>query len=80
MKCDRCGSDYADNYYKDKYTDETICEDCLLEVDGITTSSITYYYLDGEYMGNDAESIQDVIDCICDNTSYEEIKKEDSQC
>jgi hypothetical protein len=75
MKCERCGNDYSDSYYRDEYSDEIICEECLLEIDGITTSSITYYYLDGEYIGDDSESIQDVIDCICDNTSYKEIKE-----
>lgn len=31
MKCDRCESDYAEHYYKDKYSDEIICEDCILK-------------------------------------------------
>ena len=44
IKCEICGSDYAENYYKNNLSDEIICEDCLLEVDGITTSTITQYF------------------------------------
>lgn len=73
MKCDRCNSDYAEHYYKDKYSDEIICEDCLLQLDGITTSTITNYFIDGDYVGNDEESLQDVVDNICDYFSYEEL-------
>ena len=79
IECDRCGSDYADHYYKDKYSDEIICEDCLLECDGITTSTITYYYLDGEYIGND-ESYENLIETLCDNLMFEQIDKEDNLC
>lgn len=73
MKCDRCNSDYAEHYYKDKYSDEIICEDCLLELDRITTSTITNYFIDGDYVGNDEESLQAVVDNICDYFSYEEL-------
>ena len=75
MKCERCGSETSEYYYKDEYSYEIICEDCLLEIDGITTSNITYYYLDGEYIGNDSESIQGVIDNICEGTSYKKVKE-----
>ena len=76
MKCDRCKSDYAEHYYKDKYSDEIICEDCLLELDGITTSTITNYFIDGEYIGSDKESIQEVVDNICDCFSFKEVQDE----
>ena len=73
MKCDRCESEFAEHYYKDKYSDEIICEDCLLELDGITTSTITNYFIDGEYIGSDGESTQDVVDNICDYFGYKEL-------
>ena len=76
MRCDRCESDYAEHYYKDEYSDEIICEDCLLELDGITTSTITNYFIDGEYIGSDEESIQEVINNICDYFSFEEVQDE----
>lgn len=72
-KCNICNSEYAEHYYKDKYSDEIVCEHCLLELDGITTSTITYYFIDGDYVGNDEESMQDVVDNICDYFSYEEL-------
>lgn len=75
MNCMRCGTDYSDGFYKDEYSDEIICEDCLLESDGITTDTITYYYIDGEFIGDDSD-IQEVIDNICDNISYKKIEKE----
>lgn len=73
MKCEICGSEYNEHYYKNEYSDEIICEDCLLELDGITTNTITDYYLDGEYIGNDAE-IDELINNICDNCSYKELE------
>lgn len=75
MKCEICGSKYADNYYRNKDTGEIICEDCLLEVDGITTSTITHYFLDGEYIGDDSDSIQDVVDTICEYFDYTKIEE-----
>lgn len=75
MKCEICGSDYAENYYKDKYTEEIICEDCLLGIDGITTSTTTHYSLEGIYLGSDDDS-QEVVDNICDYTSFEKIEEE----
>ena len=71
--CSKCESDYADGYYKDKYTDEIICEDCLLEIPEITTSIIEHFYLDGEYIGNDDDNLDDVIDTICKYKDYEKI-------
>ena len=76
MKCNRRGSDYSENYYKDEYSDEIICEDCLLEIDGITTSKITHYFLDGEYIGDDSQSIEDVVDNICECTSFKKVEEE----
>ncbi len=73
MKCDRCGCDYAENYYKDEYSDEIICEDCLLEIDGISTSTTTQYFLDGEYMGS-SDEINELYETICDNTFYKKVE------
>lgn len=74
MKCNICGSDYADNYFKDEYSDEIICEECLLEIDGITTSTETHYLLDGQYMGSDFNN-SELLENICDNTAYKKIKE-----
>ena len=76
MKCNICGSDYADNYFKDEYSDEIICEECLLEIDGITTSTETHYLLDGQYMGSDFNN-SELLENICDNTTYKKIKEGD---
>ena len=75
MKCNICNREYAESYYRNKNNDEIICVDCLLETDGITTSTITNYFLDGEFIGDDGESIQDVVDTICDFCNYEEIEE-----
>ena len=74
MKCNICGSDYADNYFKDEYSDEIICEECLLEIDGITTSTETHYLLDGQYIGSDFNN-SELLENICDNTTYKKIKE-----
>ena len=74
MKCKICGSDYSEHYYKNKYDDEIICEECLLEIDGITTSTTTHYFLDSEYMGTD-EDMNELVEKICDYSSYIEIKE-----
>lgn len=74
VHCDRCRNEYAEKYYKDEYGDEIICEECLLELDGITTSTTTNYFIDGEYIGNDEQDIQNVIDEICEHFSYKEIE------
>lgn len=73
--CSKCGSDYADNYYKDKVTEEILCEDCLLEIDKVTSSTITNYYIDGEYIGNDECDIEEILKTICDYFDYEEVKE-----
>lgn len=72
LKCKICGSDYAENYFKSKYSDEIICEECLLEIDGMTTNTETHYFLDGEYMGSDNEK-SELIENICESTEYEKI-------
>lgn len=74
MKCNRCDSEDSENYYKDEYSDEIICEDCLLESDMITTDTVTHYYLDGEYLGDD-NNLDEVIDNICDNIGYKKIEE-----
>lgn len=66
-------NEFADNYYKNKITGEIICEDCLLNLDGVATSTITNYFINGEYIGSDSESIQDVVDNICDYFDYKEL-------
>lgn len=75
-KCDICGSDYGDSYYKNEEDNTVICVDCLLESDMVTTSTTTHYFLDGDYIGNDEDDIEEVIDAICDYSSYKYIKEE----
>lgn len=72
-KCSVCGSENIENYYKHEYSDEIICEECLLQIDGITTATTTHYFLDGEYMGTD-DDIDDLIEKICDYGSYEKLE------
>lgn len=74
IKCSVCGSDYADEYFKDEYSDEIICNDCLLEIDGMTSNTEITYFLDGEYMGSDND-YDELIKTICDNTFYKPIKE-----
>lgn len=53
-KCSICGGTYQTfRMFKNQYTEELICEDCLLELDGITIETTHHYFLDGEYIGND---------------------------
>lgn len=74
MECNRCGTDAKNiEYFKDEYSDEVICEDCLLEIDGITTDSVTNYFLDGDFIG-DSNEIDVVINSICDNVGYQKIE------
>ena len=75
IRCDICHVMYADNYYKNKDTGEIICEDCLLNSDGVTTSTITNYFVDGEFIGDDSQSIQDVVDHLCEIFDYEQIEE-----
>lgn len=76
MKCNICGSDYADNYFKDECTDEIICEECLLEIDGIATNTETHYFLDGEYMGSNF-NYTELLENICNSTTYKKLKEGD---
>ena len=74
MRCAICGSVCSEHYFKDEYSEEIICEDCLLEIDGMTTTTINHYFLDGEYMGSDDEPY-DLYQNICESTSYKEVKE-----
>ena len=71
--CAECGTERSDAFYKREETGEIICEECLLESDIVTTDTITNYYIDGEYIGNDVDSIEDVIDVLCDAYDYTRI-------
>lgn len=72
--CKKCGSNYSDGFYKDKSTNEIICEDCLLELPDIQTSTLKSFFLDGDYIGN-SEDIKEVIDAICDYNDFEEVNE-----
>ena len=73
-KCSICGSDYADRYFKEKYTDKLICEDCLLNLDEVEKSvAIINYFVDGEYVGNDDEP-DELYKSLCDYLDYEEVE------
>ena len=52
MKCSICNATFAESYYKNKYTNKIICDDCLLESDCMSYDTVTSYYLEGEYMGD----------------------------
>jgi len=71
MRCQICGDELSDNFYKNE-DDEIICEECLLE----TTSKITNYFVDGEFIGNNSESIQDVVDQVCEIFGYEKVEED----
>lgn len=76
MECQRCGTNVKNiEYFKDEYSDEIICEDCLLEIDGITTDTVTNYFLDGDFIGDNNE-LDVVINNICDNVGYKKIEEE----
>lgn len=74
MKCHICNSEYADTYFKNKDTDEIICDECLLESDCMSYDTVTSYYLDGEYMG-DTNNYEDLLDNIAYALDYEEVKE-----
>ena len=76
MKCNKCGSDYSENYYKYEFGGEILCEDCLLEDDRVSVTSINHYYVDGEYMGNDESDMEEVLDNVCNHLYYEKIEEE----
>ena len=81
-KCDRCFEVYE--WVKDdedlyKYEDKLYCWECLVEKLNddyiLDVSSITYYSLGGEYIG-DENNIEEVIDSIVDNLDLEVIKND----
>lgn len=83
-KCERCYGVYKwiktdEKLYK--YEDKLYCWECLekkLENDDILdVGSITYYSLDGEYIG-DENDIEEVIGTIVDSLDIEVIKNESS--
>lgn len=75
-KCSICGSDFLYySYFKDKYTGEVICENCLLERGEISTSITTHYCYEGEYLGS-SDEIKEVFEKLCDYLNLEEIEDE----
>lgn len=72
-QCDICGNIYSDNYYYNDDDEKIICEECLLELDGVTTSTETNYYIDGEYMGSDYD-IDNLIENICGYLNYKVVE------
>ena len=74
MKCNRCGSNCAESYFKNKDTDEIICDECLLESDLISYDTVTSYYLEGEYMG-DTNDYENLLDEVAYALDYEEVKE-----
>lgn len=74
MKCDLCGSDYADEYFKDKYTDEIVCIDCILS-DCIQSTTTHYTTTDGDYLGSD-DDMEEVADAIETYTSFKRIRED----
>lgn len=78
LKCEICGSDFTDGFYKDKRTGDIICEECLLELPDVQTSTIRHFYLYGDYIGND-EEIEEVIDAICANEEYEKVEEDEHE-
>lgn len=73
MKCSICKSDYADAYFKNKDTNEIICDQCLLESDCMSYETTTSYYLEGEFMG-DTDDYESLLDNVAYALDYEEIK------
>lgn len=73
MICCICGSQNADSYFKNKNTNEIICDECLLELDYMSYDTVTSYYLEGEYMG-DTSDYESLLDNVAYTLDYEEIK------
>lgn len=74
MKCDRCESNYADEYFKDKYTDEIVCLDCILS-DCIESTTTHYTTIDGNYLGSD-DDMEEVANSIESYTSFKRIEED----
>lgn len=75
IECNVCGNKYADSYFKNKENNEIICEDCLLDAFCTTSTTTHYFFQDGDYLGSD-EDLDEVIENLCDNTDFKEIKGE----
>lgn len=74
LECNICGSDYADDYFKDKYTGEIVCINCILS--DCETRSITHYTTtDGDYLGS-SDDMEEVAESISNYTSYERIEED----
>ena len=73
IECNVCGNKYADNYFKNKENGEIICEDCFLEAFCTTSTTTHYHSQDGDYLGSD-DDLDEVIENLCDNTDFEEVK------
>lgn len=71
LKCEICGCDYSDDFYKTE-EHKCICEECFLEYAEVETSTRKSYFLNGDYIGND-EDMQEVIDSLCSYTRAERI-------
>lgn len=54
-KCS-CRNELAEYKYKDEY----VCKECLLDMLGVETYTVTHYTLDDEYLGSD-DDIDEVI-------------------
>ena len=75
MECNICGTNAKGiEYFQNENTDEIICEDCLLEVDGLTTDTVTNYFLDGEFIGDNNE-LDVVINSICECCDYKKVEE-----
>jgi len=75
MECNICGTNAKGiEYFQNESTDEIICEDCLLEVDGITTDTVTNYFADGEFIGDNNE-LDVVINSICECYDYKKVEE-----
>lgn len=74
MKCSICNTTCAESYYKNKGTDEIICDECLLESDLISYDTVTFYYLEGEYLG-DTNDYEELLENVAYQLDYEEIKE-----
>lgn len=75
MKCNRCGNNCAESYYKNKDINEIICAECLLESDLINYDTVTSYYLEGEYLG-DTNDYEQLLENVAYQLDYEKIEEE----
>lgn len=54
--CEKCDSSDAEYKYKGVH----YCSECIINAFGVEESTVTHYYHDGEYLGND-EDFNEVI-------------------